>query len=407
MVASEGDTYGIDPKMRIEQGSQTGRRLAGGRLGSACLGWENRRLSQYMKGGGRRMKVAVQIHVSSSLCLSDDSARHTITEPSGAFVATISNNPDAGPFARRALRVDMVFEAPSLDEVRNLTLDKLVPLLNALAFTTGASFSDPVVVQAFDWTPGLTEREARYFSSPQALISAPALSGELLETAERVMAMHVDDVSRSAMRWYRLGLRASDPEEQFSYFWYAVEIVAEALKESGKIAPTCPQCKSDLYCPSCDAVPSRRRFGTEAIEDLICSVAPRGADTNELVRTLFKIRNTLQHGRRFSSIIDRLPCTDDQAVNVLASIAWRGITRLADQERDTRPGETMEMMLPEDVINRTMTVGAQVWTQLNGGDPDDPDLRFAPDIDISLVVDGTDYTFDGVRMDNPSKGSAK
>lgn len=353
------------------------------------------------------MKVAALIHVSSSLCLADDSVRHTVTEPSGAFVATISNNPDAGPFARRALQVEMVFEAPSLDDVRNVALDKLVPLLNALAFTTGASFSDPVVIQAFDWTPGLTEREARYFSSPQASISAQALSGVLLETAERVMAMHADEVSRSAMRWYRLGLRASDPEEQFSYFWFAVEIVAEALKEAGKITPTCPQCKADLYCPKCETVPSRRRVGTEAIEDLICSVAPRGADTNELVMTLSKIRNTLLHGRRISSIADRLPCTDEQAVDVLARIAWRGITRLADQEQDPRPGEALEMIQSEDVINRTMTAGAQVWTQLTDGDPDEPDLRFAPDIKISLVVDGTNYTFDGVRLDDPSKGGAK
>jgi hypothetical protein len=301
----------------------------------------------------------------------------------------------------------MVFDAPSLDDVRDLALDKLVPLLNALSYITGASFSDPVLIQAFDWTPGLTEREARYYSSPQASFSTQALSGELFETAERVMAMHADVITRSAMRWHRLGLRASDPEEQFSYFWYAVEIVAEALKEGGKIAPRCPQCNADLYCPICDAVPSRRRVGTEAIEDLICSVAPKGADTNELVKTLFKIRNTLQHGRRISSIANRLPCTVEQAVNVLARIAWRGISKLADQDQDPRPSEAMEMIESEDVINRTMTVGAQVWTQLTGGDPDDPDIRFAPDIKISLVVDGTNYTFDGIRLNNPSKDKAK
>ncbi|MCB2063868.1 MAG: hypothetical protein KDE25_10520 [Novosphingobium sp.] len=353
------------------------------------------------------MKVAAQIHVNSSLCLADDGARHTVSEPSGAFVATISNNPDAGPFARRALQVEMVFDAPNLDDVRDLALDKLVPLLNALAFTTGASFSDPVVIQAFDWTPGLTEREARYFSSPQASISTKELSGELLATSERVMAIHADEVSRSAMRWYRLGLGAKDLEEQFSYFWYAVEIVAEALKESGKIAPKCPQCAADLFCPKCNSVPMRRRFGTEAIRDLICSVAPSEADTDELVQTLSKIRNTLQHGRSISSISDRLPCTKEQAVNVLSRIAWRGITRLADQNQDPRPREAMVMIQSDDVINRGLTAGVQVRTQLTGGDPQEPDLRFAPAIEISLVVEGTNYTFDGSKLDDRGKGGAQ
>lgn len=341
------------------------------------------------------MKIAAEIHVNSTACFADGDARHEVNDPLGRFVATISNNPTAGPFAQRALRVEMVFEAISLDTASAEALENLVPLLNALAFTTSASYSDPVVVRAIDWTPGLIEREARYYSTPQASVTTPMLQAELIETATRMMALLPDEVSLSAMRWYRLGLGATAVEEQFSYFWFAVEITAEALKAAGKIAPRCPKCDADLYCPTCESVPTRRRVGSEAIADLISSVAPEGADIKELVNTLSKIRNTLQHGRRMASIADRLPCTEEQAVNILARIAWRGIMKLADPASVPTEGHAVTIVQTNDVVNRTMTAGAQVFIGMTGGDPENPDLMFAPDIQVSLTIEDKEFTFDG------------
>ncbi|WBY06345.1 hypothetical protein PIB19_12030 [Sphingomonas sp. 7/4-4] len=342
------------------------------------------------------MRVIAEIYASSNLCLTEEGACHTVKHPTGDFSATIRNNPDALPFAKRSLIIEIEFEVESLNDAREMALDHLAVLQNALSLATGARISDAIVIRAIDWTPGVEMRDARYYHTSQATLSFSALDSALMDTVERLVAVHDDEVSQSVMRWYRLGMRSQIAEEQFSYFWFAIEIVAEKLKEAGKIAPPCPKCSSDLFCPACNETPLRRRFGTEAIADLIRDVAPTTADVDELTKTLFKIRNTLQHGRRIHSIAGSLPCTEEQAVTVLANIAWRAIDKLADWDKDPRPDNTLNFVLIEDVVHKAMVVSAAVQIGLmSGGDPNDPDLVHVGNVQISTIINGKAYTFDG------------
>ncbi len=253
-------------------------------------------------------------------------------------------------------------------------------VLNALCFTTGARFQNVTVVRAFDWTPDIDERDGRYFGSSRVAVASPELDRDFARTAERMMAMHDDDVSQAVMRWYRFGQRADNIEDQFMYFWFAVEIASGALKETGKIAHLCPKCNSALHCEFCNETPMRRRFATEAIKDLIFRVAPPGANKDELYNTLTKIRNTLHHGRRLNSIEKKLPCTDEQAVHVLANIAWRAISLLAVHDSDPSPDTPLTLARIEGVTNKTMVVSAHVVSTFPGGG--DLDLAGAPNVDI-------------------------
>lgn len=345
------------------------------------------------------MKVAVELLVSSSSCFADDAAEHSITDPKGRFKISLKNNPDAGPFAKRSLVVVVVFEIDEISAARDKALDYFAEVQNALTFATGTVFRDVIATKAFDWEPGKVQREAQYFATPESAISHPFLDSELIKSTERVMAMHSDDICQTIMRWYRLGTRSDIPEQQFSYFWFAAEVAAESLKAAGKIAPKCPVCNSDLFCQTCEKIPQRRRFTSEAIDDLIHSVAPRDANRVELSNTLFKIRNTLQHGRRIDTIIDTLPCTQEQAVNVMARIAWRALTKLADQEADPTPGEALTFIELDDVQNKTMTLTASIVTQLMSADHDNPAMENAPAINLSMVINGKNYTFDGVLIE--------
>ena len=155
---------------------------------------------------------------------------------------------------------------------------------------------------------------------------------------------------------------------------------------------------SDLYCSNCGSNPTRRRFDTEAIKDLICSVSPPGADHDELYSTLIKIRNTLHHGRRIRSIIDKLPCTQEEALNVLANLAWRAITRLSNDAADPLPDAPLTFALIEDVQNNVMIMSSVVGTRFEEGDPNNPVLSDAPDVKISLVIDDKNYSFDGQEI---------
>lgn len=150
-----------------------------------------------------------------------------------------------------------------------------------------------------------------------------------------------------------------------------------------------------MFCQTCNSTPTHRRFATDAIKDLICKVAPHNTDGGEFYKTLSKIRNTLQHGRRFDSIADTLPCTMEQAINVLANIAWRAISLLANHDADPSPDEPLTLVRIEEVQNGQMVMAAVIQTNFLGGDPENPQISDAPHVDISMRIGDKGYTFDG------------
>lgn len=341
------------------------------------------------------MRAIAEFLIDSTYCLAEGQEEISLANPKRAFEVKIRNNPKAGPFAKEALIAEMLFETPDLDAAKDIALDLMAVVLNALGKVTGGRFEFVNVTRIIDWTPGLIDRQARYFIKTRAAPSSPFLDHALAGTAERVMAMFNDEVSQTVLRWYRLGMRAQGPEEQFMYLWFAIEVTAGAQKEPGKIAVTCPKCQSNLFCQTCDSTPTRRRFETEAIKDLIWKVSPPNVDNQEIYETLIKIRNTLHHGRRLYSILHELPCTVEQALHVTAQIAWRGITHLADNDADPRPEDPLTFIKLEDVINRDMVVGLTVETRFEKSDPNAPKLSDAPAIEMNFVINEKNYSYDG------------
>ena len=352
------------------------------------------------------MRVIAELVIDSTFCLHETEEQMHLKNPYAQFELVIKNNPNAGPFARTALLIEMIFETQDLSTARSDALDNMAMVQNALARATGGRFDNVNVIRVIDWTPGIVDRAARYFATTRAAISAPELDAEFAKTIQGIMAMHNDDISQTVMRWYRLGRRAEGPEEQFMYLWFAVEVAAGALKEAGKISIKCPKCQSDLFCATCDETPMRRRVETEAIRELINSIAPAEADGDEIYRTLTKIRNTLHHGRRLNSIIDDLPCTTEQALDVVARIAWGAITRLAVEDADPMPDEALTFVTIENVTNNVMVLSSVVGTRFEKGDPNNPQLSEAPDINISMVIGDKNYTFDGQEIIDPPKDNS-
>ena len=348
------------------------------------------------------MRAIAELLVDSTICLPADVPVLTFRHPSGRFKVHLRNNSGADPFARDALRVEMEFEVESMDHARDQALDNMAVVLNSLCRVTGAKIDNMKVLKAFDATPGLEQRDGRYYSTQYASLSIPDLNSEYGKTVERMMAMHDDEVSQSIMRWYRLGRRADNPEEQFMYLWFALEIAAEALKEAGKIGIPCPRCHSDLHCPKCGETPTRRRVSSEAIRDLIVSVAPAVENPEEYYKVLSKIRNTLQHGRRFHTIAEKIPCTEEQALTAMANIAWRAMTCLANQELDEEWDKPLVLVRIEDVQNKTMVLTTTVKTSFARGDNNKPTIADAPDAEITLHIAGREFTFDGKEIKRSS-----
>ena len=323
--------------------------------------------------------------LDSDLCRTPGNAPLQLRGPGGAFSLTLSNlgNPDDP--TEGVLSAQLTFEAASFDKaLKEVAYDKLSAILNCLAFTTNRKFVVKKLKRLIDWTPGLQERDAIiYHDSPEWDTAEPALDAKFLDTAERLLTMTSGAEQSAAMRWYRLGLQAEVLEEQFSYFWFALEISAETMKGKENIASKCPRCQGKLFCEICKDYPLHRRYVGEAIQQAIETVHPEDAD--EIFKTLQLVRHTLMHGGRISSVRDQLPCDEQQAVNKLAFVTWQSIFRMFSNP-DPRGEEPFNFGYCDNLVRRTLSFGLHIKTTLKGGDPNNPQLADFPHVQIDATA---------------------
>jgi hypothetical protein len=320
------------------------------------------------------MRCLVDFVLDSDLCLADGAEPLTLNAPDGSFSLTLSNVQDR---LESVLAAQLIFEADSLDGIRQIASEKLAAILNCLTYATNRKFALKTVKRAIDWTPGTIDRSALVFvETPEFDRAEPELDHDFVDTAERLLAMRAGDEQTAAMRWYRRGIQTDQLEEQFSYFWFALEIASEALKGTERVPSKCPKCNSPLFCEACNDHPTHRRYAGESIQHMVERVFPK--NSKEVFDALQTIRHTLMHGGRIASVLSKLPFDDQTAVNTLAVITWRALGQMFDKP-DPRPDTPLNFGDPESVVRRTLVAGAKFVTRLKG-DPNDPQLRDIPEI---------------------------
>jgi len=322
------------------------------------------------------MRCLADFVVDSDLCLAPNDSPLTLHAPNGSFSLTLSNTDPDHHLPEAVLSAQVVFEADSFNRnLRTVAFDKLNEILNCLTFTTSRKFSPKRLKRIIDWTPGLVERKAIiYVETPEWDRAEPAFDEKFIDSTERFLAMLSGEEQQAAMRWYRLGIQAEGVEDQFSDFWFALEIAAENMKGSKRATSKCPQCRADLFCKNCGDFPTHRPYPGEAIKQAIERVHPQ--DSDEIFETLQKIRHALLHGGRISSIISELPCNEEQALNKVAFIARQSII-LMSSKPDPRPEAPMNLGYSENITRRTIVGGVTVQATMLG-DPANPKLADFP-----------------------------
>lgn len=249
-----------------------------------------------------------------------------IQHPKGLYRARITNIPRLVYTTPFLLSLHLYFDAPTLEEARDIADRCLADCLNMLAFTTGSRFQKHRIRQIVDATPSKTNgmrsllmwSEQIEYDDPQ-----PFLREGTARAIERLSEFEMPPAIRRALRWYRLGINETLPDDQFVSFWFALEIVAEFKKSSEKVPDKCPQCRAPLYCESCKTHPVHRPFARQAIQALL-RAADKGCDDPTIER-LFKTRNSLMHGSTLKEIEDSLPQPHEQIVDVLGRLLWKAL----------------------------------------------------------------------------------
>ncbi len=140
-----------------------------------------------------------------------------IRHPKGLYRARIQNIPRPVYTTPFLLSLHLYFDAPALDEARDIADGFLADCLNMLAFTTGSGFRYHRIRQVVDATPPgktgmrslLMWGDSIEYEDPQ-----PFLHEDTARAIERLLEFDIPPAIRRAMRWYRLGINATVPDDQ-------------------------------------------------------------------------------------------------------------------------------------------------------------------------------------------------
>lgn len=279
------------------------------------------------------MRCVANFEVASDLSVVADGQVLKICDPRDAFKALIRNLPRSEFITPFLLSVHIYFDAESLDEAADAAEDHLATCLNMLAFTTGSGIRKHRIRQVVDAEPSVKgpTRDVRMwgdrllYDDPQ-----PFLDDQHAKTIERLLEFDIPPAIRRALRWYRMGIDSSSPDDQFTYFWFALEIVAEFQKPANKVSDKCPRCQSALYCEKCETHPQHKPYPKQAIRALLMGVDDGCDDVT--VALLDKTRNSLMHGATLKEIEGSLPAPRESVVDTLGRLLWRAIAKQFPRE---------------------------------------------------------------------------
>ena len=328
------------------------------------------------------MLVMADYVLDADFCLPDGAAPIVIEGPPPGWTLNLSNTTSDPLMAVGVLAARLVFETPSLTEAREIADEYLARALNAACYVTGHSFSYNRLRQIVDWTPGLQMRDLLiYLETPLRETAEPNLTEDFGRSIEHHIITQAGQRQQTALRWFRLGLEARSAEDQFAYFWFALEIAAESLKDKVKVPSSCPHCHSPLYCEECKKHPVHRKYAGQAIQALVEKFVD--GDGAEIFRTLQKIRHTLLHGDRISTVIDDLPCSEEEAVNSLSHITQEALGAMFVEKNPNNPGRII-MARRTDVTRKKLVLTTHASVGM-GGDPDNPQFDDVPTINVSVT----------------------
>lgn len=324
------------------------------------------------------MRCVANFEVRADVSVVNDDLVLTINDPLGAFKARIKNIPRSEFTTPFLLSVQLYFEAPCLDDAKEVAEVQLATCLNMLAFTTGAGLRKHRIRQIVDAeasSKGTLRNVLMWGDKVEYDDPQPFLRKDNASTIERLLKHETPPAIRRALRWYRLGIDAVSPDDQFAYFWFALEIVAEFQKPTTKVNDKCPHCQSPLYCEKCEKHPVHRPYAKQAIRALM--MAADGECDEATVDLLDKTRNSLMHGSTLKEIESSLPDPHEAVVDTLGKILWKALIRQFPKEVFDGP---MVMGIPSTFVHYTANAIAHVQTLV----PVDEDGHF--DLDFKGVT---------------------
>ena len=239
-----------------------------------------------------------------------------------------------------------------------------------------------------DWTPGLKSHRFLYFKEfPNPDVPNYGLTQEHIETVAKYSANPIPLSVRLAMSWWARGVKASYPTEQFQYFWYALEILAEHLKPTTRVSSKCPACNGDLNCQTCGSVPLHRPYPKQALKMVIEKHVRH--DPDHFFKTVDEARNRLLHGADDKAIEQDLGIKWEKLSDNLGKVTWVSLLdTLGKITMETSDKETLLALIETNTfVHYHVTIRTDMIMSGNHLDPANPQIdEFQPKFELNMIV---------------------
>ncbi len=280
------------------------------------------------------------------------------------------------------LSLQVRLDANDIQDARDRGLDVAKEFLRAWSFTTSSPFRISAFRHVVDCTPGLHQRNCIQFSDHIADERPhPILSSETLLSAVRLLDAKLSATLRRGIRWFANGVSSDYIDDQFYYFWLAVELVAIETKAPDQINDACPKCRGPLYCKACDLEPKHRPYPKQAIQALFRRHINDRPD--EFFRHADTFRNALMHGDDIEIVERTISVKFEHIVNALGRLAWAAILSTT-MNKMAAAGEDGQLPVLEtnQFVNYEFKVGLNLM--VTSRDPDHLNLSDLPTIAVSV-----------------------
>lgn len=243
------------------------------------------------------MEFVANYEVLSDISIFKDD--HWFNLKSLNYNARIRNIPRENYSSPFLLALEIKFNADDLDASVEKADEMMVSCLDILAFTTGARILKHGIKQIVSvdqvkgmndclfWTDDINHKDPM-----------PIINSQLISTFNTLLSSSIPPPVRKALHWFRMGIYSKTPDDQFQYFWFALEIIATSEKAKDKVNDLCPQCRGNLFCQHCNKHPTHKPYPKDKIFSLI--KLANNSLSDETIKTLGDVRNWLMHGSELS-----------------------------------------------------------------------------------------------------------
>ncbi len=215
-------------------------------------------------------------------------------------------------------------EAEDIKIAMDIAASYLWDFIDILGFSTGLLIQMHREVAIYDWTSGNNERNGRVFSDienpnfPSLFIDV-----EHKKTVETLFQSTNNEFLRRAFRWYRMAVSSKEPDSQFHWFWFVIEIIAQMSLIKEKVADQCPKCHEPLYCNKCNEIPTHRPYPNQEIKKLFFTYVQDKPESAFNAATA--MRHALSHGGSSRDVEKEYNVSINDLVDFVGNVAWSSL----------------------------------------------------------------------------------